>query len=85
MGAGGVRLNTVAPGAVGRRCCRPGSPTARYGNAIRDFISADPAPGAARGGRRDDRILAGPEAAFVHGAQFVVDGGIDAQARPTQF
>jgi hypothetical protein len=29
--------------------------------------------------------LMGPSAGFIHGAQFFVDGGIDAMARPTAF
>ena len=29
--------------------------------------------------------LIGPDAGFIHGAQFFVDGGVDAMMRPTQF
>jgi len=30
-------------------------------------------------------LLMGSGASYVHGAQFVVDGGIDAASRPPQF
>jgi NAD(P)-dependent dehydrogenase (short-subunit alcohol dehydrogenase family) len=30
-------------------------------------------------------FLMAPAASYVHGAQIVVDGGIDAAGRPTQF
>jgi NAD(P)-dependent dehydrogenase (short-subunit alcohol dehydrogenase family) len=57
----------------------------RYGKAIENFV----APIARRA--KPEEIasmiayLMGPQAGFIHGAQFFIDGGIDAMARPTQF
>jgi NAD(P)-dependent dehydrogenase (short-subunit alcohol dehydrogenase family) len=84
-GAAGVRLNTVAPGAVETPLLQAGLADPRYGQAIQKFV----APIARRA--RPQEIAAmidylmGEHAGFIHGAQFTVDGGIDAQARPTQF
>ena len=84
-GRAGVRLNTVAPGAVETPLLQAGLQDPRYGQAIRDFV----APIARRA--RPEEIAAmvvyllGPQAGFIHGAQFFVDGGVDAMARPTQF
>ena len=84
-GRAGVRLNTVAPGAVETPLLQAGLQDPRYGQAIRDFI----APIARRA--RPEEIAAmvaylmGPHAGFIHGAQFFVDGGVDAMMRPTQF
>lgn len=81
-GAAGVRLNTVAPGAVDTPLLRAGENDPRYGESIRGFT----APQGRRG--RPDEIasliayLLGPRAGFVHGAQFVIDGGADAALRP---
>lgn len=81
----GVRLNTVAPGAVETPLLQAGLDDARYGQAIREFV----APIARRA--RPDEIasmilyLMGPQAGYIHGAQFVVDGGVDALSRPTRF
>lgn len=81
----GVRLNTVAPGAVETPLLQAGLADPRYGNAIRDFVAPIPRRAQPEEVAAMIAFLAGPEAAFVHGAQFVVDGGIDAQARPTLF
>ncbi len=84
-GRAGVRLNTVAPGAVETPLLQAGLQDPRYGQAIRDFV----APIARRA--RPEEIAAmvaylmGPHAGFIHGAQFFVDGGVDAMMRPTQF
>lgn len=84
-GRAGVRLNTVAPGAVETPLLQAGLQDTRYGQAIRDFV----APIARRA--RPDEIasmvvyLMGAQAGFIHGAQFFVDGGVDAMMRPTQF
>lgn len=84
-GRAGVRLNTVAPGAVETPMLQAGLADARYGKAIQDFVAP-----IARRARPEEiaamiAFLIGPEAEFVHGAQFCVDGGIDAMSRPTQF
>ncbi|MGV9410370.1 SDR family oxidoreductase [Nocardia sp. NPDC003693] len=82
-GAAGVRLNTVAPGGVDTPLLRAGMDDPRYGDAIRNFV-----PPIGRNGTPDEiasliAYLLGPQAGFIHGAQFVIDGGIDAQVRPT--
>lgn len=84
-GRAGVRLNAVAPGAVETPLLQAGLADPRYGQAIRDFVA--PIPRRAKPEEVAAMIvfLLGPEAAYVHGAQFFVDGGIDAMARPTQF
>ncbi|GAB3397490.1 MULTISPECIES: SDR family oxidoreductase [Amycolatopsis] len=84
-GAAGVRLNTVAPGSVDTPLLAATAEDPRYGEAIRGFTAPIP-----RHGRPDEIAalacyLLGPDAGFVHGAQFVVDGGIDALLRPTVF
>lgn len=81
----GVRINTVAPGAVETPLLQAGLEDARYGRAIRDFVA--PIRRRARPEEIASMILylMGPQAGYIHGAQFVVDGGVDAQARPTRF
>ncbi len=84
-GAAGVRLNAVAPGAVETPLLQAGLQDPRLGQAIRDFVAP-----IARRARPDELAamvvyLMGPNAGFIHGAQFTVDGGIDAMMRPTQF
>lgn len=81
----GVRLNTVAPGATQTPLLEAGLHDPRYAQAIRDFLPpigrrAEPAEIAAAAG-----FLLSDAASYVHGAQLVVDGGIDAVSRPTQF
>ncbi|WP_404302890.1 SDR family oxidoreductase [Alicycliphilus denitrificans] len=84
-GQAGVRLNTVAPGAVETPLLQAGLQDTRYAQAIKDFVAplgrrADPAEIAAT-----VVFLMGPQASFVHGTQLFVDGGMDAMVRPTQF
>jgi len=81
----GVRLNTVAPGAVETPLLQAGLQDQRYAQAIKDFVAplgrrADPAEIAAT-----VAFLMSPQASFVHGAQFFIDGGMDAMMRPTLF
>lgn len=84
-GAAGVRLNTVAPGAVETPLLQAGLDDPRFGQAIRDFV----APIARRAQPAEIagviQFLTGPQAAYIHGAQIYVDGGIDALMRPTRF
>ncbi len=83
-GAAGVRLNTVAPGAVDTPLLQAGLDS-RFGDAIRGYQ----APIARRGRPAEIasliRYLLGPEAGYIHGAQFLIDGGSDALLRPTEF
>lgn len=81
----GVRINTVAPGAVETPLLQAGLGDPRYGKAIREFLA--PIPRRAQPQEIASMILylMGPQAGYIHGAQFVVDGGVDAQARPTRF
>jgi NAD(P)-dependent dehydrogenase (short-subunit alcohol dehydrogenase family) len=84
-GQAGVRLNTLAPGATETPLLQAGLQDPRYGEAIKNFVApiarrADPAEIASV-----VVFLMSQAASFVHGAQFYVDGGIDAATRPTQF
>jgi NAD(P)-dependent dehydrogenase (short-subunit alcohol dehydrogenase family) len=84
-GRAGVRLNAVAPGAVETPLLQAGLADPRYGQAIRDFVGPIPRRARAEEVAATIVFLMGPDAGYVHGAQFFVDGGIDAMARPTQF
>ncbi|WP_067692010.1 SDR family oxidoreductase [Nocardia jejuensis] len=82
-GEAGVRLNTVAPGSVDTPLLQAGMDDPRYGDAIRNFVAP-----IGRNGTPEEiasliTYLVSPQAGFIHGAQFVIDGGIDAKVRPT--
>ncbi|QFU89453.1 SDR family oxidoreductase [Amycolatopsis sp. YIM 10] len=84
-GAAGVRLNTVAPGAVDTPLLDAGLADPRYGDAIRSYQAP-----IARHGQSEEVAalivyLLGPHATYIHGAQFPIDGGSDALMRPTEF
>ncbi len=81
----GVRLNTVAPGAVETPLLQAGLADPLYGQAISNFVAP-----LGRRARPEEiaaviRFLLGPGASYVHGAQFFVDGGADAMSRPVSF
>lgn len=84
-GQAGLRLNTVGPSAVETPLLQAGLADPRYGQAIKNFLA--PIPRLARPDEVAAMIvyLMGPQAGFIHGAQFFIDGGVDAMARPTQF
>jgi NAD(P)-dependent dehydrogenase (short-subunit alcohol dehydrogenase family) len=81
----GVRLNAIAPGAVETPLLQAGLADPRYGKAIENFVAPMPRRARPEEIAASVLFLLGPQAAYVHGAQLVVDGGIDALARPTQF
>lgn len=81
----GVRINSVAPGAVTTPLLQRGLDDPRIGPMIRDFVApiarrAEPAEIASL-----IAYLLSEQARYIHGAQMVIDGGIDAVARPTAF
>ena len=84
-GQAGVRLNTLAPGATETPLLQAGLQDPRFSESIKNFV----APIARRAEPREMAsvvlFLMSEAASFVHGAQFYVDGGIDAATRPTQF
>lgn len=84
-GAAGVRLNTVAPGSVDTPLLRAGMDDPRYGQAIREFVAPVARHGTPAEIAAAILYLLGGNAGFVHGAQLVVDGGVDALFRPTTF
>lgn len=81
----GLRLNTVAPGAVETPLLQAGLADPVYGPAISRFVAP-----IGRRARPDEiasviEFLLGPGASYVHGAQLFVDGGVDAMSRPCLF
>lgn len=84
-GARGVRLNAVAPGAVETPLLQQSIADPVVGKATAAFIPplgrrAEPAEIAQVIG-----FLLSDAASYVHGSLLVVDGGIDALARPCRF
>ena len=84
-GKAGVRLNTIAPGATETPLLQAGLKDPLYSESIAKFVPPL--------GRRAEpseiasviAFLMSPAASYVHGAQIVIDGGIDALMRPTAF
>ncbi len=84
-GTAGVRLNAVAPGPVDTPLLREGLETPGDGDLIRAFKIPVGRYGTPAEVAATVRFLLGPEAAFVHGAVWYVDGGADANVRPDSF
>ena len=84
-GKEGVRLNSVAPGATETPLLQASAQDPRFAKSIAEFLPPM--------GRRADPsemasvvlFLMSDAASYVNGAQICVDGGIDAQMRPTLF
>ena len=84
-GNAGVRLNAVAPGNTKTPMHQRGLDHPVIG----DLIRALPRP-LGRDAETDEiaavvTFLLGPEASYIHGAVYYVDGGIDAAVRPDSF
>jgi NAD(P)-dependent dehydrogenase (short-subunit alcohol dehydrogenase family) len=84
-GRAGVRLNAVAPGPVQTPLLEGGLGDSRFGDAIRSLQVP-----LGRRGEPDDvaglvSFLLGPEASWIHGSFYYIDGGNDAEMRPDQF
>ena len=84
-GRAGVRLNAVAPGPVLTPLLKGGLETPGTGDAIRALENP-----LGRFGEPDEiasliAFLLGPDAAFVQGSVYYIDGGIDAHMRPDGF
>lgn len=84
-GKAGVRLNTIAPGATDTPLLQAGLNDPRFGESIAKFV-----PPLGRRAEPEEMasviaFLMSPAASYVHGTQIVIDGGIDAVMRPTQF
>jgi len=84
-GAAGIRLNTVAPGAVETPLLEAGLADPRYGEAIRNYQAPIPRHGKPEEIASLILFLLGPDAGYIHGAQFMIDGGSDALMRPGEF
>lgn len=84
-GRAGVRLNAIAPGATLTPLLQGGMEDARYAQAIRDYVSPLGRNAEPREIAEAAAFLMSPHASFIHGAHLFVDGGIDAQTRPTRF
>ncbi|KAI8670597.1 hypothetical protein NCS57_00531500 [Fusarium keratoplasticum] len=78
----GVRLNTISPGVIMTTMIRK-ELESELGDRIKEMIPETPIP---RAGCADEiaslvAFLSGPDAAFINGADFVIDGGATAASR----
>jgi NAD(P)-dependent dehydrogenase (short-subunit alcohol dehydrogenase family) len=84
-GRAGVRLNAVAPGPVETPLLEGGLGDPRFGPAIRSLQ----VPLGRRGKPHEIAALVsfllGPEASWIHGSIYYIDGGNDAEVRPDRF
>jgi NAD(P)-dependent dehydrogenase (short-subunit alcohol dehydrogenase family) len=80
-----VRLNAVAPGPVETPLLEGGLDDPRFGEAIRTLQ----VPLGRRGAPAEIAglvsFLLGPEASWIHGSIYYIDGGNDAEVRPDRF
>lgn len=81
----GVRINAVAPGAVQTPLLQEGLNDPQIGPHIRNFIAPIPRRAQPEEVATLIAFLLSQQAGYVHGAQIVIDGGIDAATRPTIF
>jgi NAD(P)-dependent dehydrogenase (short-subunit alcohol dehydrogenase family) len=84
-GRAGVRLNGVAPGPVETPLLEGGLDDPRFGEAIRTLQVP-----LGRRGAPDEiaglvSFLLGPDASWIHGSIYYIDGGNDAEVRPDRF
>ena len=84
-GGAGVRLNAVAPGPVQTPLLEGGLDDPRFGEAIRTLQVP-----LGRRGEPDElaglvSFLLGPDASWIHGSIYYIDGGNDAEVRPDRF
>jgi NAD(P)-dependent dehydrogenase (short-subunit alcohol dehydrogenase family) len=85
--AAGVRLNAVAPGITRTPLTEQVMADAEFGDAMRQFAGMVPWGGTAEPADIANvmRFMLGPEAGFVCGSVFFVDGGSDAMLRSDDF
>ena len=81
IGKTGIRLNTVAPGAVETPLHEASKNDPRFGEAVRNFIAP-----IGRNGEPNEiadavTFLQSSKASFIHGSVLYVDGGMDAMMR----
>ena len=85
--AAGVRLNAVAPGITMTPLAEQVFADPELGQAMRDFGEMTPWGGTAQPEQIASviRFMLGPDASFVCGSVYFVDGGTDAMLRTDDF
>jgi NAD(P)-dependent dehydrogenase (short-subunit alcohol dehydrogenase family) len=84
-GRAGVRLNAVAPGPVETPLLERDAADPQIGEQIRNLRIPLGRFGAPEEVASLVAFLVGPEAHYIHGAIYYIDGGIDAELRPDRF
>lgn len=85
QGAGGVRINIVAPGAVETPLHKASKEDPRFGEAVRNFIAPIGRAGQPTEIAATVSFLLSTEASFITGSVLFVDGGMDAMMRSKHF